>query len=126
MSVNYTDSVYVFTTAAVGVTSTRTSNPQDVSKRDSITLVFTSSGISSGNGVFTIDASNDNSYWVTGISFRSASATGAAFTQGTNTITSSTNRNYGAILDPAGWSYIRIKVAVTTDGRYNAILHSQG
>ena len=126
MAVNFTDSVYVFTTAAVGVTTTRTSNAQDVSKRDNITLVFTASGISSGNGVFTVDASNDNSYWATGIAFKSAALVGVSTTPGVVSATlRTTGRNWAAILDP-GWSYIRIKVVVTTDGRYNCVLHSQG
>lgn len=126
MAVNFTDNLYLFTTGAVGVTSTRTSQAQDVSKRDKITLVFTSSGISSGNGVFTVDASNDNSYWATGISVQSAGAVGVTATPGVRSVTSSTNRVWAAIVDPAGWSYIRIKVVVTTDGRYNCVFHSQG
>lgn len=126
MAVNFTDSVYVFTTGAVGVQTTRTSNPLDVSKRDGITLVFTSSGITSGNGVFTVDASNDNSYWATGIAIQSAGAVGLSTTPGARSVTSTTNRNWAGIIDPAGWSYIRVKVAVSTDGRYNCILHSQG
>ena len=126
MAVNFTDNLYLYTPGAVGVTSTRTSEPQDVSKRDKVTLVFTSSGITSGNGVFSIDASNDNSYWVTGIAFQSASAVGVTTTPGVKSATLSKNTTWGAVLDPSGWSYIRVKVVVSTDGRYNAILHSQG
>ena len=56
MAVNFTDTVYVFTPGVVGVEATRTSNPIDISKRDNITIVFTSSSVGSGNGVFTVDA----------------------------------------------------------------------
>lgn len=126
MSVNFTDSIYVFTTGSVGVTTTRTSNAQDVSKRDNVTLVFTASGITSGTGVFTVDASNDGSYWATGIAFKSAATVGVSTTPGVTSATlRTTGRNWAAILDP-GWSYIRVKVVVTTDGRYNCVLHSQG
>ena len=126
MAVNFTDSGYIFTPGVAGVTTTRTSEAQDVSKRDKVTLIFTSSNISSGNGVFSVDASNDNSYWVTGIAFQSAALVGVSTTPGVTSVTSSKNRNWGAILDPSGWSYIRVKVTVTTDGRYNCVLHSQG
>src|SRR3990167_11043133 len=124
MSVNFTDNVYLFTPGVVGVTSTRTSEAQDVSKRDRVTLVFTASSISTGNGIFTVDASNDNSYWATGIAIQSAGAVGVTTTPGVRSVTLSTNRNWAAILDPAGWSYIRVNVTVSTDGRYNAILHT--
>src|SRR3990167_3812649 len=125
MSVNFTDNVYLFTPGVVGITSTRTSEAQDVSKRDRITLVFTASSISTGNGVFTLDASNDNSYWATGIAFQSAGAVGVTTTPGVNSATLSKNGTWGAIVDP-GWQYIRGKVTVSTNGRYNIILHSQG
>lgn len=126
MAVNFTDSSYIFTPGVAGVTTTRTSPAQDVSKRDAVTLIFTSSNITSGNGVFTVDASNDGSYWATGIAFRSAGLTGAAAVSQTyGSVTSTTNRNWAAVVEK-GWSYIRVKVTVTTDGRYNCVLHSQG
>lgn len=128
MAIVFTDNLYVFTLGAVGVTAagTTTSRPQDVSKRENVTLVFTASDISSGNGVFSVDASNDNSYWATGIAFQSAAMVGVSTTPGVKSLTLSTNRNWGAILNPVGWQYIRVKVVKTTDGRYNCVLHSQG
>ena len=126
MAIVFTDNLYLFTPGVVGVTSTRTSREQDVSKREKVTLVFTSSSISSGNGVFTVDASNDNSYWATGIAIQSAGAVGVTTTPGVRSVTSTTNRSWAAIIDPVGWQYIRVKVVVSTDGRYNCVLHSQG
>lgn len=126
MAVNFTDTIYVFTPGVVGVESTRTSQPIDISKRDNIALIFTASSITSGNGVFTVDVSNDNSYWVTGIAVQSAKTVGVSTTPGQTSVTSSTNRNVGYIIDPSGWSYMRVKVTVATDGRYNCIVHSQG
>lgn len=121
----YSDSVYVFTTGSVGVTTTRTSLVQDISQREAVTLIFTASGITSGNGVFTVDVSNDNSYWATGVAFKSAATTGVSTTPGVVSATLPKNGTWSAILDPVGWSYLRVKVVVTTDGRYNCVLHSR-
>ena len=127
MAVNFTDKHYVFSAGAVGIAFSATSLPIDVSKRDRVTLVFTSQSVTSGNGVFTIDASNDNSFWATGIAFQSAGAVGVSTTPGVKSLTlSTTNNRWAAILDPVGWSSIRVKLVRTTDGTYNCALHSQG
>ena len=126
MALPFTDVVAVFTPGAVGVVTTRTSPAHDVSKREQILLVFSASEIASGNGVFTVDGSLDNSFWVTGLAFVNTQALTTAGTVGVLSVTlSSTNATYGARVRP-GWHYIRVKVAVTTDGRYKATLGTAG
>ena len=126
MAVNFTDTQQVFTEGLVGVVSTKTSPYVDVSKRESINIVFWSGAISSGNGVFTVDASNDNSYWATGIAIQSAAMVGVSATPGVKSVTLPKNGSWAGIINPVGWNYIRVRVVRTTDGRYGAILHSQG
>ena len=105
------------------VTITSTSEKFDVSKRQQITIEFICANHTSGNGVFTVDASNDGTNWITGISFRDAKAT--ASTTWVVSETLSANGTAG-IYVPAGWRYIRAAVAVTTDGIYTAIMQNGG
>lgn len=113
----------MFTPGTVGVTTTRTSPAYDVSKREQIILVFTASGISSGNGVFTVDGSLDNSYWVTGIGFQEVVTIVSPGLKLSKTFTA--NGTASGYITP-GWHYLRVKVTVTTDGRYTATLGSAG
>jgi len=105
------------------VTITDTSEAFDVSKRQQITLQFTAAGISTGNGVFTVDVSNDGTNWTTGVAFLDALQTATSTFSVSKTL--STNTTAGAIVIP-GWRFIRVKVTVTTDGTYTCVLQNGG
>ena len=105
------------------VTATTTSVGFDVSKRQQVTLQFVASGITSGNGVFSVDASNDGTNWITGIAFQDATATASNTLVTSKTLSSNTTA--GAYVEP-GWRYIRAKCTVTTDGTYSAIIEAAG
>lgn len=108
-------------TAISAVGATTTSDPYDVSKRQQITVQFLASGITTGNGVFTVDASNDGTNWITGIAFQDATAT--ASTTWVTSKTVSANGTAGAYVK-SGWRLIRVKVTFTTDGVYSAIIQN--
>ncbi len=105
------------------VTVDTTSTGFDVSKRQQICIQFIAASITSGTGAFSIDGSNDNSHWVTGISYRDASATASA-----TWITSTTLSSIGskAAFVPAGFRFLRVACDVTTDGAYSAIMQNGG
>lgn len=119
MSLPYTDNI----TMLNAVTATTTSTAYDLSKRQQITATFTAASITSGNGVFTIDASNDGTNWVTGISFRDSKATAVSTWVTSKTI--SANGSEGAIIQP-GFRYYRVVCTRTTDGTYSAVIEAAG
>lgn len=125
MSLPFTDRISLFTIGTAGVTATTTGPGFDVSKRQNLLVVFTASSISSGNGVFTMDGSLDNSYWVTGITMTDAAAINTSTTAGVLSTTISSNGNKAYYIRP-GWKYLRCKVVRTTDGRYTATLGAAG
>lgn len=98
----------------------------DVSMRTKMSLQFVASGVSSGNGVFTVEVSNDGINWV---------AYNRLTTNVTNTnaqndtrvasITLSSNTS-SIVFFPLGdyFRYMRVNLNVTTDGVYSAILQA--
>jgi len=119
MGINFTDNI----AALSAVTATTTSSAFDFSKRSQITATFTAASISSGNGVFTVDVSNDGTNWVTGIAFQDATAT--ASTTWVTSKTLNSNTSAGAKI-PAGYRFYRIVVTRTTDGTYSATFEAAG
>lgn len=119
MSINYTDNV----TMLDAVATTTTSAGFDVSKRNQIVIQFLASGITSGNGSYTIDGSNNGTNWVTGISFRDAKATASTTFVVSKVL--SANGSEAAFV-PAGFKLLRVVVARTTDGNYSAIMEAAG
>lgn len=123
MSLPYTDNI----TAINAVSATTTSSGYDVSKRQQITVEFIAAAITSGNGIFTIDATNGDpsvaANWITGIAFQDATATAS-----TTWVTSKTLSSIGTAgaYVKAGWRYIRVKVTFATDGAYSAIIQNAG
>ena len=114
MSLPFTDNVIVIN--AVGATTT--SEAYDISKRQQVTVQFISAG---GTSVFTIDASNDGTNWITGISFLDAKAT----TVGTYVVSKSVaSTTEGARVTP-GFRFIRV-VATWTSGTATAVLECAG
>lgn len=116
----YTDNI----TALNAVTSTTTSSVYDISMRSNISLVFLAASISSGNGVFTVDMSNDGTNWVTGIAM--IDATSATATTYVTSKTLSSNTTAGVYLPNSGFRLMRVKVTRTTDGAYSAFLQLYG
>ena len=101
------------------VIATTTSSEIDVGKYEKISLQLIAASITSGNGVFTIDVSNDGSNWdvyeriITNV------------TAGTvvNSVTLSSNSNQMVFINSNdAFKYMRVTVTRTTDGTYSAIL----
>jgi hypothetical protein len=106
-------------TALSAVTSTTVSSVIPVADAEEIVAEFIAASVTSGNGVFTVDGSIDNSNWVTGIAFLDAAATAVTTFVTSKTLNSTSNA--GAYI-PAGWKFLRFKCAVTTDGSYSVIV----
>jgi hypothetical protein len=119
MAIPYTDNI----TALSAVTSTTTSDAYDISKRQQATVQFVCANRTSGNGVFTIDGSNDGTNWVTGIAFLDATQTTVATFVTSKTLNA--DGTAGAYIT-TGFRMIRVKVTRTTDGKYSAIIQNGG
>jgi hypothetical protein len=107
-----------------GVTSTTTGTVIDVSLREKLSFVFLCTGHSSGNGVFTIDGSNDGTNWVTSIAFQDATAT--ASTTFVTSKTLSSNTTAGGYFPFVQFRYLRFVITVTTDGAYSVFAQDYG
>lgn len=128
MALQYTNSIEMLTGSSpaetsVGVTATTTSQAYDVSLRRQITVQFRCANHTSGNGVFSIDVSNDGANWITGIGVQPAVTTTP--TTWVESVTLSANGSAGVYV-PAGWRFIRCLCTVTTDGTYFSYLESAG
>ena len=103
------------------VEETITSVGENIENLDNLTLQVIAASITSGNGVFTVDGSNDGKNWVTGIAMLDVTATAT----GTYVVSKTLSANgSGALRIPTGFKMIRVKATVTTDGSYTAILHA--
>ena len=112
-------------TASVANTDAKTI---DVSKRQLKSIQFVCSGHSSGNGVFGVEVSNDGSNWVV-YNRLITNAVGdntknTAYTAAPTLSTSTSSIHFFPTSDY--FRYIRVFVAVTTDGSYSAILQTAG
>ena len=107
---------------AVGTTTTGT--VLDVSMREQIALVFTANTWASGSGVFTVDASNDGTNWVTSIAMANA--------VGTTSTTYVTSKTLGSATSDAmylpffPYKLLRIVCTVSGTGTYTATVEGQG
>jgi len=122
----FTDSIDLLTGTApaelsVGVTTTTTSSKFDVSQRDQIVVQFVCTNHAAGNGVFSLDGSNDGVNWTTGLACQDLTSTNA-----TTYVTSKTlSSNTSAMVRPTqGFRFIRCLCTITTDGTYNAFMES--
>ena len=109
------------------VVATTTSLGIDVSERSKLSLQFLAASVSSGNGVFTVDVSNDNGTTWTAYNRLTTNATNTN-TQGDTrvaSVTLSSNTSAMAFF-PEGdhFGMIRVTVTRTTDGAYSAYLKS--
>ena len=107
--------------ALAAITATATSKAIDLSRQEHTTVQFTCANHSSGNGVFSIDASNDGTNWTTGIAFQDGTATASTTFITSKTLSSNTS---AMAIVPAGYLYIRVVCTVTTDGTYTAMVFS--
>lgn len=114
------------------VTVDTTSAPIDVSMRTKMSLQFVASAISAGNGVFTVEVTNSQdadglpTNWVV----YNRLTTNVTNTNGQNdtrvaSVTLSSNTS-SIVFFPLGdyFRYMRVKVDLTTDGAYSAILET--
>lgn len=102
-------------------TATFTSDGFSTENLANVSVQFTAANISSGNGVCTIDVSNDGVNWVTGVAFVDYAATAHGTYKTSQTLSS--NASVIAFLgSDFGAKMIRAKVTVTTDGSYSAVV----
>ncbi len=127
MAIPYTTSIDLLTgntpQDSAGVTADKTGEGYDVSKRQQITVQFLCTHHTAGNGVFTIDVSDDGVNWVTGVAVRDMSSTTPATYVTSVTLSSNTSR---MVKVTPGYRYVRAVVDVTTDGTYFAFLEAGG
>lgn len=118
--------------SAVTATGVTTGSYVAVGERKRISIQFKATSITSGNGVFTIQVSNDGSTW-TNYSRLTSNATNTNAQTDTRvaSVTVSTNLTSGGtggsiVFFPPGdhFEYLRAIVTVTTDGAYTATLHT--
>lgn len=124
----YTDAVDLLTgtdtnKGSAGVTVDTTGSGFDVSLRSQIVVQFLCTNHTSGNGVFSIDGSNDGSNWVTGLACQDMTATASTTYVTSKTLSSNTS---AAVKVTSGFKFIRAVVDVTTDGTYFAFMESAG
>lgn len=108
------------------VTATTTSAGYYVGDRLKMSIQVFATGISAGNGVFTVDVSNDGTNW-TAYNRLTSNVTNTNAQNDTRvaSVTLSSNTS-NFLFFPEGdhFRYIRITVTRTTDGTYSAILNS--
>lgn len=109
---------------AITATGTTTGTVLDMSMREQISAVFTCAAHASGNGVFSIDASDDGTNWVTGIAFVDATSTNSTTYVTSKTLSSNTSAAVYLPFFP--FRFMRVVLAVTTDGTYTATVSAQG
>lgn len=114
MSIQYTDNIKIIDAVA----TTTTSDAYDISKRQLATIQFIAAG---GTTVYTVDASNDGTNWVTGIAFLDSKATATGTSVVSKSVASTTELAYIT----CGFRYIRV-VATVSSGTATAILHTEG
>lgn len=125
---NYTTKLSMFesaTNTAGTVTATTTSAGFDVSARNKFSIQVIASGITSGNGVFTVDVSNDNGATWTAYNRIVSNVTNTNAQNDTCVASVTLSSNSSAMMFfPVGdhFQMIRVTCTRTTDGTYSAFL----
>lgn len=128
MSIQKTTSIDALTLSqpaesSSGVTVDTVGTKIDVSEREQIVIQFRCANHTSGNGVFSVDGSNDGTNWLAGLAMQDLTATASA----TYVTAKTLNANGSAAVKvPSGWRYLRVSVDVTTDGTYFASMELGG
>lgn len=127
MSVQFTsnDAVLPATSATVANTAALV---LDVSKRQLKSIQFTASGITSGNGVFGVEVSNDGTNWIVyNRLISNVTNTNAQTDTRVAAPTLSTNTSSIYFFPTSDlFRYMRVFVTRTTDGTYSATVQSAG
>lgn len=86
------------------------------------TLQFIAESISSGNGVFTVEVSNDNINWIA-YSRLTSNATNTNVQTDTRVASGTLSSNTSAVFAiPDRFGFMRVKCVITTDGVYSAVV----
>lgn len=105
------------------VTATTTSSAIAVNNARRLSLQFIASAISAGNGVFTVDVSNDGTNWIAynRLTTNVTNTNGQTDTR-VASVTLSSNTNAFAFFPPGDtFAFFRVTVTRTTDGTYSCI-----
>lgn len=97
----------------------------DVGDSMKYSIQLIASGIVSGNGVFTVQVSNDGTNWLA-YNRLTTNVTNTNVQTDTRVASVTLSSNTSAfVFFPAGdhFKYLRVNVDVTTDGTYSAVLH---
>lgn len=120
LTVSETETNFAWTTS----TTSGGFSPQGMGSSAQASLQFTSASISAGNGVFTVEVSNDGSNWVPYNRLTTnATNTNAQTDTRVASVTLSTNTS-SVVTIPDPYAFYRVKVVVTTDGSYSATAYS--
>ncbi len=124
MAYSRTESALAETTVDVSANTTYF----DVGDSDKFSLQFIATGITSGNGVFTVQISNDGTNWVTynRLTTNVTNTNGQTDTRVASITLSTAGTSSAFALFPVGdhFKYLRVNVDITTDGTYSAVLHT--
>lgn len=107
------------------VSATTTSAPVPVNNAGRLSIQVFGSSVTSGNGVFTFEVSNDNTNWVS-YNRLTSNVTNTNAQQDTRIASVTINTNAGSMLFiPPGdtFNFIRTTVTRTTDGNFSAIAY---
>ncbi len=108
-----------------GIAATGTSSAVGISQSAKISLQFVASGISSGNGVFTVQISNDNVNWV-GYNRLTTNATNTNGQTDVRVASVTLNSNTNSfVFVPVSdtFQFMRVISTITTDGAYSAVAY---
>lgn len=106
------------------VTATTTSSSFELGSAVGRSLQFIATGITSGNGVFTVEVSNNGTDWIAyNRLVTNVTDTNAQDDAHVASVTLSSNTNAIAFIpEEDAFKFIRVVVTRTTDGTYSAVL----
>lgn len=114
VSETQTNAAFTFLTISSGF------SPQGQGSSAQASLQMTAASITSGNGVFTVEVSNDSTNWVA-YSRLTSNITNTNAQTDTRVASVTLNSNTSSIVTiPDPYAFYRIKVTMTTDGLYSA------
>lgn len=103
-----------------GVAATTTSSGMPGNFNNRATIQFVGASITSGNGVFTVDVSNDGTTW-TAYNRLTTNAANTNVQTDVRVASVTISSNGSAVVSiPDSFAFFRVKVTFTTDGLYSA------
>lgn len=109
-----------------GVTATTTSNGIGINNAGRVSIMVFATGISSGNGVFTVQVTNDPSIGWADYNRITSNLTNTNAQTDTRValVTLSTNSTNFLFFPPGDtFAYMRVRLVRTTDGTYSAVAY---